>query len=97
MRTYHNILVKSNRDKRVGNHKVKIVQFVKGRRNFYYHGNLVCMVDDVDKVFELDDCGWGGSRSTKECLAGYREYFTSIGYKQINPQPIYNYEYNNKK
>ena len=100
MRRYHEILVESSRDKQVGNHRVEYGMGIARstrKRYFYYHGNCVCVVDDIDKTFELNDCGWGGAPSTKNCLAGYREAFTNRGYKEINPQPIYNYEYNAKK
>ncbi len=96
MRMYHRVLAKAKRNLSIGNHNVEIDPKCNFRF-FFYHGHNVCTVDDINKTFELDDCGYGGSISTKHCLAGYREYFTSIGYKQINPQPIYNYEYNNKK
>lgn len=99
MRRYHEILVESSGDKQVGNHRVEYGMGIARstrKRYFYYHGNCVCVVDDIDKTFELNDCGWGGSRSTKICLAGYRALLTSMGYKQINPQPIFYYEYKNK-
>lgn len=95
---YHKKLVEAKKDKIVGNHKV---QFGMGiarsarKRYFYYHGNCVCVVDDIDKTFELDDCGWGAHKSTKICLAGYRQLLESMGYKQLNPKPIFNYEYKN--
>lgn len=99
MRRYHEILVEAKRDKRVGNHNVEFGMGIARstrKRYFYYHGNCVCIVDDIDKTFELNSCGWGGAPSTKNCLAGYREAFTNRGYKEINPQPIYNYEYKSK-
>lgn len=92
---YHEKLVNSKRNKRIGNHSVIVLEYLK-ERDFYYHGNCVCEVFEEDKTFRLNDCGWGGSRSTKICLAGYRTLLTSMGYKQTNPQPIFNYEYKNK-
>lgn len=89
MRAYHEKLCKSSRDKKVGNHEV---EHCFGKRYFYYHGNCVCFVDDAKKTYELNFCGYGGSISTKNCLAGYREYFNSIGYTQEHPITIYNYE-----
>jgi len=97
---YHKKLVDAKRDKTVGNHRVEYGMGIARstrKRYFYYHGNCVCVVDDIDKTFELNDCGWGGARSTKICLAGYRALLNSMGYKQTNPQPIFNYEYENKK
>lgn len=96
---YHKKLLEAKRDKRVGNHNVEFGMGISRptrKRYFYYHGNCVCIVDDIDKTFELNDCGWGGSRSTKLCLAGYRTLLTSQGYKEIDPKPIFNYEYKNK-
>ena len=96
--SYHEILVESKKDKTVGNHKVEFGMGIARstrHRYFYYHGNLVCTVDDADKTFELDDCGWGSHISTKTCLAGYRNILTSMGYKEINPILIFNYEYKN--
>lgn len=90
MKQYHLVLVKAKRNKKLSNHSVEITL---NKRFFYYFGNLVCMVNDKDKTFELDDCGWGSHPSTKDCLAGYREYFTeTLKYTQLNPKPIYKYE-----
>ena len=93
---YHKKLLEAKKDKIVGNHKVEFGMVIAGStryRYFYYHGNLVCTVDDIDKTFELDDCGYGGCISTKNCLAGYRELLTDKGYTEIDPKPIFNYEY----
>ena len=93
---YHKKLLEAKKDKVVGNHKVEFgmgIERSTRKRYFYYHGNCVCVVDDIDKTFELDDCGWGGAPSTKNCLAGYRKLLTSMGYKELNPKPIFNYEY----
>lgn len=89
MKAYHELLVKAERDKRAGNHRVEVYT---NNRYFYYHGHNVCSVDDEKKTYELDFCGYSESISTKDCLAGYRQYFDSIGYTQINPKLIYNYE-----
>lgn len=90
MRQYHLDLVKAKRNKTLGNHSVEITL---NQRFFYYHENLVCIVNDEDKTFELDDCGWGSHSSTKDCLAGYRKYFAeTLKYTQLNPKPIYKYE-----
>lgn len=88
MRNYHKQLVESKHDKTVGNHSV---QHFNHSRYFYYHGNNVCTVDDENKTYELSFCGWY-TISTKHCLAGYRQYFSNIGYTQINQIPIYNSE-----
>ena len=86
---YHNKLVNAKDDKVLGNHKV---EKFGTHRYFFYFGSCVCSVDDIDKTFELDACGWGEHRSTKICLAGYREVFTELGYKEVNPKPIWRYE-----
>jgi len=88
MRNYHEKLVNAKRDSRIGNHSV---EHFNNTRYFYYHGHNVCIVDDQKKTYELSFCGWY-TRSTKDCLAGYREYFSSRGYTQLNPITIYNYE-----
>ena len=90
---YHEVLVESKEDKKLGNHEVEVFS---DSRYFYYHNNMVCSVNETDKTFELHDCGYGSYISTKNCLAGYRALLTSLGYTQINPQPIFNYEYKNK-
>ena len=96
---YHKKLLESKNDRTVGNHRVEYGMGITRstrKRYFYYHGNCVCVVDDIDKTFELNDCGWGDHPSTKNCLAGYRKLLTSQGYKEIDPKPIFNYEYKNK-
>lgn len=96
---YHKQLLEAKKDKTVGNHRVEFGMGIARstrKRYFYYHGNCVCVVDDIDKTFELNDCGWGGAPSTKNCLAGYRKLLESMGYKELNPKPIFNYEYKNK-
>ena len=91
---YHEILVESKKDKRLGNHEVEIFS---DRRYFLYHGHMVCSVNEEEKTFKLDDCGYGSYPSTKNCLAGYRKLLTAKGYKEIDPKPIYNYEYKIQK
>lgn len=95
MQKYHKLLVESKRNRRVGNHRVEV--FGKARY-YYYHGHLVCHVDEVGDypTFELDACGYSGYRSTKMCLAGYREYYSNKGYKEINPIKIFKYEEDQK-
>jgi len=92
MKKYHKILVESINNKTIGNHKIDYNPFNNEERDFYYHNNLVCIVNDFNKTFELFDCGYGNYKSTKDCLSGYREYFSKLGYTQINPKPIYKYE-----
>ena len=89
MKEYHKILCNSVKDKTVGNHEV---EHCFGKRYFYYHGNCVCFVDDDKKTYKLSFCGYTGSISTKNCLAGYREYFDSLKYTQQDPITIYSYE-----
>lgn len=89
MLNYHILLVNAGRNKTIGNHKVKRVNEM---RYFSYHGNYVCVVNDDAKEFELYGCGYENHISTKNCLNGYRQYFKSKGYKELNPKPIYKYE-----
>lgn len=103
-------LVNSKEDKCSGNHEVltwdKIARWciyheqsevtadVAVTRVFRYHENTICAVNDVNKVFFLSHAGWYTS-STNRALASYREYFISIGYKNVWNIPVYKYERNN--
>jgi len=87
---YHEVLVESKRDKKLGNHEVEVFS---DRRYFFYHGHMVCSVNESEMTFKLDDCGYGSHPSTKNCLAGYRKLLTAKGYTEIDPKPIFNYEY----
>lgn len=87
---YHEVLVESTKDKRLGNHEVEVFS---DRRYFFYHGHMVCSVNESEMTFKLDDCGYGSHPSTKNCLAGYRKLLTAKGYTEIDPKPIFNYEY----
>ena len=89
MKQYHKILTRADKDKRIGNHQV---EHQGCSRYFFYHGNEVCYVNDEDYTYELFTCGYGNKISTKNCLAGYREYFNYLGYTQVNPFPIYKNE-----
>lgn len=98
MRKYVKVLVESERDKRVGNHSVKHYAdstyfriddernnsflVVGTTRVFSHHGNAICYVDDEMRQFWLTHAGWYTS-STTCALNGYREYFESIGYKNM--------------
>lgn len=98
MRKYVKVLVESPNDKRAGNHSVKLYSclisydykkerdgklvVIHATRVFLYHGNIICYVDDDDRCFWLTHAGWFTS-STTCALNGYREYFESIGYKNM--------------
>lgn len=86
---YHDKLVNSTTDKKIGNHEVEVFS---DRRYFFYHNHMVCSVNEETKTFQLDDCGYGEHRSTKNCLAGYRALLTLKGYTEVNPKPIFAYE-----
>ena len=73
-------LLDSERDLTVGNHSVCLYSW---GRQFFYHHNCVCQVDDEQKTFELDDCGYEGFPSTTRTLNDYRRYFLSQGYEEI--------------
>lgn len=60
-------------------------------RIFQYHGNNICVVDDLNKRFWLSHAGWF-TRSTNEALAGYRQIFHLLGYTNMNKIPVYKYE-----
>lgn len=62
-------------------------------RVFTYHGNTICVVDDLNKRFWLSHAGWF-TRSTNEALAGYRQVFQyELGYKNMNRIPVWKSEY----
>lgn len=60
-------------------------------RLFSYHDNIICVVDDESHKFWLTHHGWD-TPSTNAALAGYREYFESIGYENVNQLAVYKYE-----
>lgn len=98
MRKYVKVLTEATNDKTVGNHSVQLYSrpisyHIKKERNgklviihatrlFLYHGNIICYADDDDRCFWLTHAGWYTS-STTCALNGYREYFESIGYKNM--------------
>lgn len=51
---------------------------------FYFHGNLVCYADHVNKEFKLDSCGYTSSRSTSRILNDYARYFKDEGYELLS-------------
>lgn len=51
-------------------------------RYFSYHGNTICLVDDVKKKMILTHAGWC-TRSTSRALNEYRAYFTAAGYQVV--------------
>lgn len=58
-------------------------EYVTGiSREFLYHGNTICLVDDGGGRFWLSHAGWFTS-STTCAINGYKEYFESIGYKDM--------------
>ena len=61
------------------------VKHVNGfTREFTYHGNTICIVDDVNHFVILTNCGWGTS-STSRALNDYRRYFIDgLGYEFVD-------------
>lgn len=53
-------------------------------RIFLYHGNTICLVDDVQRRIILTHAGWY-TPSTPRALNDYRRYFVEeLGYTEIN-------------
>lgn len=96
MRKYVEKLVNATNEKVVGNHSVYFhnrqhvcyradkkgdLKYVEGiTRDFYYHGNRICLVNDLEKEFWLSHAGWF-TPSTSQVINQYRHYFESLGYK----------------
>lgn len=74
------ILVEERTNKCIGNHGIKITP---AGWVFLYHNNEVCKVNNNNKEFSLDDCGWAGKSSTTRTLNCYKRYFTSLGYTEV--------------
>ena len=52
-------------------------------RDFQYHGNTICLVDDVNRRIILTHAGWY-TRSTSRALTDYRRYFVDgLGYQIV--------------
>ena len=51
-------------------------------RYFMYHGNKICLVDDVQRRVTLSHGGWN-TPSTSRTLNDYRAHFTAAGYQVI--------------
>lgn len=52
-------------------------------RDFQYHGNTICLVDDVNYRIILTHAGWY-TRSTSRALNDYRNYFVEgLGYQIV--------------
>lgn len=73
-------LVESTKHARVGNHAVMVQ---RGTRSFSYHGNTICIVDDVNHRIILTNAGWNTS-STSRAINEYRRYFVEAqGYEEV--------------
>ena len=99
MRKYHKVLVQADEDKTCGNHAVYFCDCTSMRsafgdkekpmevtRVFAYHGNNICAVNDDEKTFYCTCCGYRAS-STTAAIHGYRDYFSSLGYEEIDLFP----------
>ena len=62
------------------NHEVKHVNGFT--REFTYHGNTICLVDDVNHRIILTHAGWN-TPSTSRAINDYRAHFTAAGYQVI--------------
>jgi len=59
------------------------VKHVNGfTREFTYHGNTICLVDDVNRRVILTHAGWN-TPSTSRAINDYRRYFVAAGYQVI--------------
>lgn len=59
------------------------VKLVNGfTRAFRYHGNTICLVDDVNHRIILTHAGYN-TRSTSRAINDYRAHFTAAGYQVI--------------
>lgn len=97
MRKYHEVLVNAMWDRIEGNHAVKFLMShgrsvvygddgnlskrIKATRVFWYHESIICAVNDSTESFYCTHCGYQ-TQSTSCAINGYREYFSSIGYKE---------------
>lgn len=108
-RTFVEKLATARRNKKCGNHEVfhivdepqwhlsgdeqpEKVYKMFVTRAFYYHGHLICAVNDFSNKVWMTHSGWW-TVSTKNALAGYREWFVrNQGYEWVNQFPIYQYE-----
>lgn len=61
--------------------EVKPIQGVT--RAFWYHYDMICLVDDVNRRVILTNAGWN-TRSTTRALNDYRRYFVDeCGYTEV--------------
>lgn len=51
-------------------------------REFTYHNNTICLVDDENRRVILTHAGWNTS-STSRAINDYRRYFMGLGYQVI--------------
>ena len=52
----------------------------RSSREFLYHNNVICVVDDLDGKYWLSHAGWF-TTSTSQALGQYKAYFSGLGYK----------------
>lgn len=76
----HKRLVESKKNLRIGNHRVEICE--NGMRKFIYFKTCICLVDDVNKTFFIDNGGWD-TVSTNKAIGSYRSYFSMKGYREV--------------
>lgn len=59
------------------------VKHVNGyTREFHYHDNTICLVDDVNRCVILTHAGWN-TPSTSRAINDYRRYFVGLGYQVV--------------
>ena len=69
-----------------GTGNYKKVKGINGNILYYYHGNCIGVVNQEKKILELDDCGWGGYRSTERALNDLKRMYP--GYEVIRKWDI---------
>jgi len=78
-------LLNACKDRKLGNHRVRIATDMKNAvigRAFIYHQTTICMVDDRNKLFIVDDGGWK-TQSTKRAINAYRKELSNLGYAEV--------------
>lgn len=71
-------LVNANSNLILNNHKVN---FIDEGREFMFYSIVICRTNDKAKTFKVDE--ELGTFGIIRAINNYREYFTSIGYKEI--------------
>lgn len=73
-------LIKSDRDKKIGNHRKEIAG---NTTRYIYHWTAIVTVDEAERTFTTDNGGYG-TRSTTCAINDYKRKLSAIGYKCMN-------------